>query len=229
MAMFRNRDEFEKTVKGSAAADRRRMAEGDGARRKAAQEGGAAAESVLQVMSALPSLIASAGRAEAARLEAMDPAHPRLADIRGAAEALARMAPVAERLRTRAARGLAIARAPSTGLHGFVEDGSGRPLSGLTVTVRGAEGRAPQATTADDGYFVLGMAKRGEGPRGEGDDAKPLTVVVLNKGGRVLHEDPVPLDAAFGVAYREYVIEGGPDSAAGARPRAGRGGRTQPK
>jgi hypothetical protein len=229
MPLFRNTDDFDRTAKGNTGADRRRTEEADGARRKAAQEGAAAAESVLQVISTLPSLMASAGQAEAARLEALDPAHPRLAEIRRSADALARLAPVAARLRARATRGLAIARAPSAGLHGFVEDGAGRPRGGLSVSVRGAAGTVPRATTADDGYFVLPIEKVGAGLRREGEDAQQLTVVIVDKSGRVLHEDPVPLDATFGVGYREYVIDRGPDSGPDARPRGGPGRRSGPK
>ena len=225
MPMFRNTEDFDKTAKGNAGADRRRMAEGDGARRKAVQEGAAAADAVLQVMAALPSLMATSSQAEVERLRAIDPAHPRLAQVEASADALAQLAPLARRLQTRATRGLAIARAPVAGLHGFVEDDAGQPLSGLVVTLKGVAGSAPTATTADDGYFVLAIAKRGDGQPPDDTKAKPVTVVIRDKAGRALHEDPVPLDATFGVGYREYVIDGGSDT----RSRRGSRRRARPK
>jgi hypothetical protein len=207
MALFRSSGDFDKVAKGNPGADRRRIAEAEGARRKAGQDGAGAAEAVLQVMTVLPSLMMSSRQAEVERLTAIDPAHPRLARIQQSAEALARLAPVARRLRARGARGLAIARAPVAGLHGFVEDGAGRPLGGLIVTLKGADGPAPNATTADDGYFVLTITKGADGQRPEAEQARPVHVAILDKAGRILHEDPIPLDASIGVGYRDYVID----------------------
>ena len=207
MPVFTNAEEFEKTAAGGEAASRRFTADVEADEREAQRDAVAAAETLLGIASSLPAAVLAASRAEAARLQAIDKAHPRLVQVNSTTQLFADGAPAIARLRARAARAIEVAQDAAPGLYGFVEDEAGRPLSRVTVALRAGKASARSTVTAEDGYFRVAFPPQARSAASKTKAANAVTIVLSDESGAVLHKDPVPIEAGTPAAYREYVIE----------------------
>lgn len=219
MTMFESMGDLARVLQGAARSDREHREGSEGELKQAAGAGFEAGSMLLELFTTLPAALVAAEKAEHARVvERYGGEHPWAQGAGESAAALEGLEAQLSRGRARAVRALAAAWHPAPGpaLHGFVTDAGGAPLGGLRVRLAGLEGRAPEARTAEDGYFTLPLPERkpAEGAAEEGEEkaarkkraAEPAaaTVVIADAKGAPLYEDPIPLEVESGSAYREY-------------------------
>jgi len=221
MTMFESMGDLARVLQGAARNDREHREGSEGELKQAAGAAFEAGSMLLELFTTLPAALVAAEKAEHARLvERYGDEHPWTQGVGESAGALGGLEARLSRGRARAVRALAVAWQPPPGpaFHGFVTDESGAPLRGLRVRLAGLEGRAPEARTAEDGYFTLPLPERkpSEGAaEAEGETEKgarrkraaepaAATVVIADAKGAPLYEDPVPLEVESGSAYREY-------------------------
>jgi hypothetical protein len=204
MAGFGTKDDFARMTEVSEATEAKRHAELASHQQTAIDDALELGGDLFEALTALPAALIRAQRIEIKRLAAADTEHPRIAQTKGELESLLDSAPMAARVRARAARALELVRSSSRGFNGFVTTADGEPLPGVIVRLSGV-GTEPHARTEEDGYFHIALPSAPAADMARGT----WTVSIAGASGDVLYEDPIPLNAIGGFAYREYVVESG--------------------
>jgi hypothetical protein len=209
-------------------------------------------DDLLVLFSTLPAAVIASEHAEYERVVARyGKEHPRARQVADALADFENIEAQAARGRTRAARAIESIQASGSAFFGFVTGAGGDPLAGYKVRLTGrdiASGKL-EAVTGDDGYFRIALPATNASTASTGQrasskraaastasDSKTDTshvlaaVEVLDRKGRSVHEDPLPLQIDSGSAYREYQLEvtedGSTKAAARKKPRkATRGSR----
>jgi hypothetical protein len=189
---------------------------------------------LLELFETLPQALQSSQQVEHRRLlKCHGDKHPRVLEAALELEELGALELQASAGRARARRLIEQVGVKGPAFHGFVTDTSGQPLPGIRIEVRALrEQLIAEANTADDGYFRAPLpatervkpvgekfAEPGASPAAAPKDASGLQTQVLlrDRGGRLLYEDPLPLVLDGSSAYRDYQISR-PDDACGVQP-----------
>ena len=178
---------------------------------------------LLELFEALPQALQSSQQLEHRRLlKKYGDKHPRVQEAALELEELDALERQAAAGRDRARRLIEVVSVKGPAFHGFVTDTSGQPLPGIRIEVRALrEQLIAEANTAEDGYFRAPLpttervkpvgeksAELGASAAATPKDASGLQSQVLlrDRSGRLLYEDPLPLVLDGSSAYRDYQI-----------------------
>ena len=221
-----NSDDFSKRYRDPSGAERvqpERRARLDRHLGELQERGPALGFDLLAVFEMLPQALQSSQQVEHRRLlKRHGDKHPRVLEAALALEELSALEQRASAGRARARRLIEQVGSKGPALHGFVTDTSGQPLPGIRIEVRALrEQLIAEASTADDGYFraPLPAAERvkpvdeksdqpGASPAAAAKNPSGLQTQVLlrDRSGRLLYEDPLPLLLDGNSAYRDYRV-----------------------
>lgn len=189
---------------------------------------------LLDLFETLPQALQSSQRLEHRRLlKRYGDKHPRVQEAALELEELDAFELQAAAGRDRARRLIEVVSVQGPAFHGFVTDTSGQPLPGARVEVRALrEQIITEASTADDGYFraplpaaerVKPVDDKSDKPGGNpaaapvAESSLQTQVMLRDRSGRLLYEDPLPLLLDGSSAYRDYSIPR-PDDVCGDQP-----------
>ena len=191
---------------------------------------------LAQVLRALPDAFAASQRRELKRLKSTaEENDPRVAYLEESIEQADGLRTMARRGEVRAQRSIVAYATGREVFHGFVSDSNLNPVSGLTVQLTAGKdrtGKEPSSVTDSEGYFSIPLGKRVASVRVNEKDGEKLSPeqiaerlaarekagnvyqqspersirVEILRDGKLIHEDPVPMEIGKGSAYREYVI-----------------------
>ena len=216
MAILRDTNDLNRLPQSASAVEKQRARDFDAATRQSRDAAFDLGGQLLGLLQILPASMLASGKAERERLiKRYGENDARVTSISEAITDAEGVQLYTDRGIARAKRTIEAMQMPGSALFGFLTDPSGAALSGYGVRLTGKQAaEAPQATTADDGYFRISLpastgttsaANAAAGELGKAGDT--ATVVVLDRDGRQVYMDPLALQLDAGSAYREYQVD----------------------